>query len=124
MKIAEVMKKFVEPEAVAIVGATRKSGEFSLNIMENIRSYGYTGKLYPVNPNAGEILGVKAYADISEIADPVDLAVIVTPRETVPSVARKSISGRSAQPRIRKGPARSDVVCFPIINWKLVYKLF
>lgn len=84
MKIAEVMKRFVEPESVAIVGATRKSGEFSLNILEHILSYGYAGKLYPVNPNAAEILGVKTYADISEIANPIDLAIIVTPRETVP----------------------------------------
>jgi len=88
MKIAEVMKKFVEPESIAIVGATRKSGEFSMNIMEHLLSYGYAGKLYPINPNAGEILGVKAYADISEIADPIDLALIVTARETVPGVLR------------------------------------
>lgn len=88
MKIAEVMKKFVEPESVAIVGATRKTGEFSMNIMEHLISYGYTGKLYPINPNASEILGIKAYADISEIADPIDLALIVTARETVPEVLR------------------------------------
>jgi acyl-CoA synthetase (NDP forming) len=67
MKIADVMQKFVEPESVAIVGATRHSGEFSMNIMEHIISYGYAGKLYPVNPNAGEILGIKAYADISTL---------------------------------------------------------
>jgi acetyltransferase len=86
MKIAEVMKRFVEPESVAIVGATRKSGEFSMNIMEHLISYGYAGKLYPINPNAAEILGVKAYADISGITGPIDLALIVTARETVPGV--------------------------------------
>lgn len=88
MNIAEVMKNLVEPESVAIVGATRKSGDFSMNIMEHILSYGYTGKLYPINPNAGEILGVKAYADISGIADPIDLALIVTARDIVPGVLR------------------------------------
>ena len=88
MKIAEVMKRFVEPESVAIVGATRKSGEFTMNILEHLISYGYAGKLYPINPNAGEILGIKAYADISEIADPIDLALIVTAREIVPAVLR------------------------------------
>ena len=86
MKIAEVMKRFVEPESVAIVGATRKSGEFSMNIMEHLISYGYAGTLYPINPNAAEILGVKAYADISGITGPIDLALIVTARETVPGV--------------------------------------
>lgn len=88
MNIAEVMKNFVEPGSVAIVGATRKSGDFSMNILEHILSYGYAGKLYPINPNAGEILGVKAYADISEIADPIDLALIVTARDVVPVVLR------------------------------------
>ncbi len=88
MKIVEVMKKFVEPQSVAIVGATRKTGEFSLNIMEHLISYGYQGKLYPINPNASEILGIKAYADISEIAGPVDLALIVTAREIVPDMLR------------------------------------
>jgi acetyltransferase len=88
MKIADVMKRFVEPASVAIVGATRKSGEFSMNIMEHLISYGYTGKLYPINPNTAEILGVKAYAAISEITDPIDLALIVTARETVPGVLR------------------------------------
>ena len=86
MKIAEVMKKFVEPESVAIVGATRKSGEFSMNIMEHLISYGYAGKLYPVNPNSTEILGIKAYADISAVAGPIDLALIVTARNAVPGV--------------------------------------
>jgi len=88
MNIAEVMRNFVEPGSVAIVGATRKSGDFSMNILEHILSYGYTGKLYPINPNAGEILGVKAYADISGIADPIDLALIVTARDVVPVVLR------------------------------------
>ena len=93
MNIAQVMRNFVEPGSVAIVGATRKSGEFTMNILEHIVSYGYAGKLYPVNPNAGEILGIKAYADVSEIADPVDLAIVATARETVPGVLR-SCAGR------------------------------
>ena len=88
MKIAEVMKGFVEPGSVAIVGATRKSGEFSMNIMEHLISYGYAGKLYPINPNTAEILGIKAYAGVSEINGPIDLALIVTARETVPGVLR------------------------------------
>jgi len=88
MKIAEVMRKFVEPQSVAIVGATRKTGEFSMNIMEHLLSYGYQGKLYPVNPNATEILGVKAYASIADIEEPVDLALIVTARDSVPAVLK------------------------------------
>jgi acyl-CoA synthetase (NDP forming) len=85
MNIIDTMKKFLEPESVAIVGATRKTGEFSLNIMGHLLSYGYKGRLYPVNPHASEILGVKSYAEIKDLPEAVDQALIVTSRETVPA---------------------------------------
>jgi acetate---CoA ligase (ADP-forming) len=89
MDTSLIMKKFVEPQSIAIVGATRKTGEFSMNIVEHILSYGYSGKLYPINPNATEIAGIKAFAAVADIAGPVDLAVVVTPRGTVPGVLRE-----------------------------------
>jgi acetate---CoA ligase (ADP-forming) len=85
MNIIDTMKKFLEPESIAIIGATRKTGEFSMNIMGHLLSYGYKGRMYPVNPNATEILGIKSYADIKDIPEAADLALIVTSRETVPA---------------------------------------
>jgi len=84
-----IMKQFMEPRSVAIVGVSRQTGEGSNNILEHILSYGYKGKLYPVNPNATEILGMRTYASIVDISDPIDLVVIATPRSQVPDVAKK-----------------------------------
>lgn len=86
------MKLFIEPKSVAIVGVSRQTGEGTFNILENLLSYGYQGRIYPVNPNTSEILGVKSYLSVTEIAQDIDLAVIATPRELVPPVVEECIS--------------------------------
>lgn len=70
------MKDFMEPESVALIGISRKTGPGSFNIMENMIGFGFRGRIYPVNPNMSEILGRKAYPNIREVKEPVDLAVI------------------------------------------------
>ena len=55
------MKNFMEPKSVALIGISRKSGEGSFNLMENIIKFGYEGEIFPVNPNTDEILGKRAY---------------------------------------------------------------
>ncbi|MFA5399528.1 MAG: CoA-binding protein [Dehalococcoidia bacterium] len=82
------LKSFFEPDSIAIIGLSRKTGPGTYNALENLLNYGYSGRLYPVNPNASEIAGVKAYASINDIPDPVDLAVISTPRSRVPQHIR------------------------------------
>ena len=74
------IKLFLEPKSVAILGVSRDSGEGSFNILDNLLSYGYEGKLYPVNPNASEILGIKAYSNLAEIGEDIDLAIVNLPR--------------------------------------------
>jgi len=82
------LKPFFEPDSIAIIGISRKTGPGTYNALENLLNYGYSGRLYPVNPNASEIAGLKAYASINDIRDPVDLAVISTPRARVPQHIR------------------------------------
>jgi len=77
---------FMEPRSVAVIGVTRKTGEGSFNVVENMLAFGYEGEIYPVNPMAETIAGLRAYSDVKEIARPPDLAVVSTPRETVPQV--------------------------------------
>ena len=84
MNTIETMKKFIEPQSVAIVGATRQTGEYSMNILGHLLSYGYQGRLYPINPNASEIMGVKCYPGIKDLPEAPDLALIVTARTQVP----------------------------------------
>ena len=77
---------FLNPRSVAIVGATRKSGPGSFNLIENLRAFGYTGKIFPVNPQAEEIQGLKSYKDIRDIPEAVDIAILNTPRELIPRI--------------------------------------
>lgn len=86
MSTVEQMKLFMEPKSVALLGVSRSSGEGTHNILEHLLSYGYKGRMYPVNPNAAEILGVKAYPRVSDVHEPIDLAVINLPRNVVPGI--------------------------------------
>lgn len=85
------------PESVAIVGASNTPGKVGHDIFANILRGGYTGTLYPVNPKARSILSVKAYPTISDIPDPVDLAILILPPEAslaaVEESVRKGIKG-------------------------------
>ena len=49
------MDNFMAPRSVAVIGATRKTGDGSYNVIENMRAFGYDGEIYPVNPFAEEI---------------------------------------------------------------------
>ena len=53
------------------------------DILKNAVQYGYEGTVYPINPGAAEILGVKAYPSILDVPDKIDLAVVVVPPKNV-----------------------------------------
>jgi len=89
MDDSSVMKRFLAPNSVALVGLSRASDERSFNLLGNLLHLGYRGRVYPVNPNADEILGVKCYGAVSELPEAVDLAVILTSRGLVPSMVRE-----------------------------------
>jgi len=84
------LEPLFNPRNIAVIGASRnpkKAGYIVLkNLVDNMRTYGYGFKVYPINPYAESILGVRAYSSITRIEDEVDLAVIVVPAEKVPSV--------------------------------------
>ena len=86
------MKNFMEPRSVALIGITRKSGTGSFNLMENMIKFGFSGKIFPVNPNTKEILGKKAYPNVKELKDKIDLAVISTPRETTVNILKECVA--------------------------------
>ena len=72
---------------MAVIGASRRADTIGHEILANIVQYGYTGAVYPVNPNAASIHSIRAYPSVNDIPDPVDLAVIVVPKEHVLPVA-------------------------------------
>jgi acetyltransferase len=67
------------PETIAVVGASTQKGKVGHDIFANILSNGYKGTLYPVNPKARSVLSVKCYTSVTNIPDPIDLAMIILP---------------------------------------------
>ncbi len=67
------------PERVAIIGASRREESIGALVMRNIMAAGYQGELYPIHRVADRIQGLKAYASIRDVPQPVDLAVVVVP---------------------------------------------
>jgi acetyltransferase len=74
------------PHSVAVIGATERQGTVGRALIENLLRSPFGGTVYPVNQQRGNVLGVRAYRAISDIPEVVDLAVIVTPAETVPAI--------------------------------------
>src|SRR5579871_2588865 len=75
-----------KPQSVAVVGATERQGSVGRTILWNLLSTPFGGTVYPINPNRGSVLGIKAYRSLATVPERVELAVIVTPAETVPGV--------------------------------------
>lgn len=75
---------FFHAKSIAIIGASRTPGKVGYTILKQLLGKGF--RLYPVNPNADDILGQKCYANVTDIPDKVELAVIATPGPTVPHI--------------------------------------
>lgn len=74
------------PKSIAIIGVSRKPGSVGYSLLANIIDTRFQGIVYPVNPKAKGILGIKCYPSVMDIPDEVDLAVIIVPAYLVPGV--------------------------------------
>jgi len=79
---------FFEPKSVAVVGASRTPGKIGNNILRNLLKLGYTGQIFPVNPGASDIEGLRSYPSVAAITEPVELAVVALPAHLVLDVMR------------------------------------
>lgn len=79
------LKPLFKPRSVAVIGASRSPEKVGHIILQNFIKAGYDGKIYPINPNADEILGFRAYKSIRSVKVGIDLAVIAIPAEGVPA---------------------------------------
>jgi acetyl coenzyme A synthetase (ADP forming)-like protein len=84
-----MLNNFFNPKSIAVVGASRAPGKVGHDILKNIIQYGYQGSVYPVNPGASEILGVKSYPSLLDDKSKIDLAVIVVPSKNVLETVRQ-----------------------------------
>jgi len=86
-----VIEKLFEPQSIAIIGASKHKEKLGFQILENIIESGFSGEIFPVNPEAGEILRKKNFAKVAEISQNIDLAIIVVPASVVPQVLKECV---------------------------------
>jgi acetyltransferase len=72
------------PRGVAVIGASAKELHIGNRVIKNLIDFGYTGGIYPINPSADEIRGLKAYKSVLDVPGPVDVAHMVIPAKFVP----------------------------------------
>ncbi len=93
-EILETMNRLMRPRAIAVIGASDQAGKIGNSVMRNLVDGGFPGEIYPVNPKASEILGKKAYADVTDLPDDVDVAVFCIPAKlVVPTIAKAGDKG-------------------------------
>jgi len=81
----------LRPKSIAVIGASRKESSIGWQILDNLLKHRFQGPVYPVNPKATAIHSVPAYPRIGDVPGPVDLAVVVVPKEQVLAVVRESV---------------------------------
>jgi acetyltransferase len=74
------------PRSAAVIGATDRAGTVGRSVVSNLLESKSPLKVYAVNPSHGEVLGIKTHKHIGDIAGGVDLALVVTPAQTVPQI--------------------------------------
>jgi acetyl coenzyme A synthetase (ADP forming)-like protein len=85
------LRPFFEPRSVAVIGASRRRGSIGGELFRNILAGDFAGAAYPVNRDGEPVAGVRAYAAIGEIPEPVDLAVISLPAAGVLDAAEQAL---------------------------------
>lgn len=78
-----MLDNFFNPKSIAVVGASRSPGKVGFEVMKNLTVNGFQGKIYPVNPSADSVFGIKCHPDIKSIPGGVDLAVIAIPPQFI-----------------------------------------
>jgi acetate---CoA ligase (ADP-forming) len=95
--VDDVLTGLLRPKGVAVIGASTTPGKIGHTVVKNLVESGYEGGIYPVNPSAEEILGLKVYKSVLDIPDNVDAAAITIPAKYVLDVVdecgKKGVKG-------------------------------
>lgn len=84
------ISRIMSPASIAVVGATNRPGSVGLAVFSNLLRAGYQGVLFPINPKARSVQGVKCYPSLSAVPDQVDMVVIIVPPQAVASVVEEA----------------------------------
>ncbi len=91
------LEKVLNAKSVAIIGASKDETKRGYQTIRTLLDERYEGNIYPVNPKENSILGFKCYKNVTDIKDPVDMALIATPARTIPFIledcGKKEVSG-------------------------------
>lgn len=79
----------MRPKSVAVVGASATPGKIGYTVLKNLLESKYEGKIFPINPTATEILGMKCYASVLDVPEDIDAAVVTVPAKLVPQMAEE-----------------------------------
>lgn len=85
-----MLEPLFKPSSVAVIGASRKVGKVGHDVLKNILNSGYKGEVYPINPKAQEVLGLKCYPSLLDVPENVDMGVIAIPASIVPKIAEEA----------------------------------
>jgi acyl-CoA synthetase (NDP forming) len=90
MRGEEAVARILRARSIAVVGASSNPEKWSYKTVETIINGGYNGKIYPINPKGGEILGLRVFRSIAEVPDDLDLVTLIVPVEAVPDTLRQA----------------------------------
>jgi acetyltransferase len=79
----------LRPKTIAVVGASATPGKIGYTVLANLLESKFEGKIFPINPTAQEILGLKVYAEIADVPEQIDAAIITVPAKFVPEVTEE-----------------------------------
>ncbi|HUL31027.1 MAG TPA: CoA-binding protein, partial [Thermodesulfobacteriota bacterium] len=76
------------PKTIAIAGVSEKTKQFNagLKFLEALTEFGFKGKIYPMNPSGGEVMGMKIYQSVKEIPDQIDFVISAVPARFTPQL--------------------------------------
>src|SRR5215510_7024537 len=96
-EILRAMRRIMQPNAVAVIGATPEDGKIGNSVMKNLINGGYQGAIYPIHPRAEEILERQCYKSVLDVPGEIDIAIFCIPArfvaQVLAEVGKKNIPG-------------------------------
>jgi len=105
---AQTVRDFLGHRSLALVGFSRSGRKFSNNVYRELSGKGY--RIFPINPAAQEVGGVKVHAGFKDLPEPVSAAVIMVPRSATPQVIREAAEAGVTSVWIQQGAESKEAV--------------
>lgn len=93
--VVDNLKYALNPSSIAVVGASRNPNKVGYKVIQGLQKWGYKGVIYPVNPRAEDIAGLKAYPTVTDIPGSVDLVFIALPAHLVKMVLEQTVAKKA-----------------------------